>query len=30
MNAQREKLKNEDWTTAFSMENMEKNEIALI
>ena len=25
MNAQREKLKNEDWTTAFSMENMDKD-----
>lgn len=25
MNAQREKLKNEDWTTAFSMENMHKD-----
>lgn len=25
MNAQREKLKNEDWTTAFSMENMRKD-----
>lgn len=24
-NAQREKLKNEDWTTAFSMENMDKD-----
>ncbi len=25
LNAQREKLKNEDWTTAFSMENMHKD-----
>ena len=25
LNAQRDKLKNEDWTTAFSMENMHKD-----